>query len=199
MGFLGSWHCGVMCGPLSCNFSAKKQFLSYHIGRLISYLILGALLFLGTHFFIDSDSRPIKLLASLLFGGVFIFYGLTQLNILRKRPFLFKFYKMQFTLLEKNRALVNRFPLALGLLTGLFPCGWLYTFLMLSSQMKSIYESILIIMIFWASSLPAFLVFTGFMKALISGSPLRYQTISGYVLIVSGVLSILGHWAFLVA
>ncbi len=83
----------------------------------------------------------------------------------------------------------------LGLLTGLFPCGWLYSFLMLSTQMKTVPLALLLIFIYWLAALPALLVFSGFMKNLIRSSPLRHQTISGVVLIIAGILSILGHWA----
>lgn len=193
MAFLGSWHCGVMCGPFSCNFRQGTDFFSYHLGRLVSYLLLGLLLFYGVHFFLDADSRPVKLGASVIFGVLFILFGLARLNLLGRasRPVNLKFYRIFYGFIEKNK----KFPVVLGLLTGLFPCGWLYSFLMLSSQMKTPQLSMLMIFIYWLAALPAFLVFTGFMKNLIRSSPLRHQTISGVVLIIAGFFSIIGHWA----
>ena len=195
MGFLGSWHCGVMCGPLSCNFKAPQDFFSYHLGRLISYLLLGIILYYGTHYFLNSKSRPVKIISTLFFAALFILFGLAQLNILKNKHYTFKYYKFQFKLFEKSKSVAQKFPLIIGLLTGLLLCGWLYSFLLLSTQMKTLQISMLLIFIFWFTALPAFVVFTGFMKYLIKNSPVNYQTISGIVLILAGLFSLLGHWA----
>lgn len=193
MAFLGSWHCAVMCGPLSCSFRATNSFFSYHFGRLVSYLLLGAVLFYGFHYFLDADSRPVKAGASVIFGVLFILFGLARLNLLGgpRLTTSLRFYRPIYAIIEKNK----KFPLVLGLLTGLFPCGWLYSFLMLSTQMKTLPLALLLIFIYWLAALPAFLVFTGFMKNLVHNAPLSHQTISGLVLIMAGVLSIMGHWA----
>ena len=193
MAFLGSWHCAVMCGPFSCNFHETKSFVAYHFGRLVSYLLLGTILFYGFHFFLDADSRWVKVGASVIFGVLFIVFGLTRLNLLGgpRRPVNLKFYRIFYGFIEKNK----KFPLVLGLLTGLFPCGWLYSFLLLATQLKTLPLALLLIFIYWLAALPAFLVFTGFMKNLIRSSPTRHQTISGVVLIIAGILSIVGHWA----
>jgi uncharacterized protein len=199
MAFLGSWHCGVMCGPLSCNFRKRENFFSYHLGRLISYSMISILLFFGTHYFLDTDSRGLKLAASLFFGILLIVFGFAQLQMIpgQKRA-SFRFFKIHVKILETYRTQLNQFPILLGLLTGFFPCGWLYSFLVMSSQMKSLSQALLVIFIFWLTSLPAFLVFTGFMNHLISSAPLSYQKISAAVLITAGLFSILGHWVHLI-
>lgn len=199
MGFLGSWHCGVMCGPLSCNFRKRESFLSYHLGRLISYLTMGSLLFYGAHYFLDTDSRGLKMGASILFGVLLILFGLLQIQVVpHQKKLSFRFFKVQHKLLEKYKTQLQQFPVLLGLLTGLFPCGWLYSFLLMSSQMKSLPQSLGVIVLFWMTSLPAFFVFTGFMSQLIKKSPASHQRISAGVLIVAGLFSIFGHWAHLV-
>ena len=197
LGFLGSWHCGVMCGPLSCNFKKKSHFGAYHFGRLISYSLIGGLLFWGAQFFANVESRGLKIMSAVIFAGVFIFFGLKQLNLIKFKmqvPFL---YRLQFKLLKKSQALIEKFPLILGLLTGLFPCGWLYSFLVLASQAKNLITCLGVVFIFWMTSLPAFFVFNGFIQTLISRSPVSYQKIAGLVLIFAGVLSIVGHWSYL--
>jgi len=196
MGFLGSWHCGVMCGPLSCNFRKRENFISYHLGRLVSYSLISILLFYGAHYFLDTDSRALKLGASLFFGVLLIIFGLMQIQIIpQQKQLSFKFFKVQHKILEKYKAQLNQFPILLGLLTGLFPCGWLYSFLIMSSQMKSLSQSLTVIVIFWITSLPAFFVFTGFMSHLIKKSPASHQRISACVLVFAGLLSIFGHWS----
>lgn len=196
MAFLGSWHCGVMCGPLSCNFRKKESFLSYHLGRLISYLVMSSLLFWGVRYFLDTDSRGLKIFASFFFAGLLIVFGLAQLQLIpQQKRISFRFFKVQHKILEKYKNVLNKFPGLLGLLTGLFPCGYLYSFLVLSSQMKTWPHAMFVILIFWFCSLPAFLVFTGFMSQLVKASPVSYQKISACVLIGAGLLSLIGHWA----
>ncbi len=41
--FLGSWHCAAMCGPIACLAQNRGQLISYQLGRLTSYSLLGAL------------------------------------------------------------------------------------------------------------------------------------------------------------
>lgn len=195
MAFLGSWHCGVMCGPLSCNFRKRENFFSYHLGRLISYAALVTLLFFGVHYFLDLDSRGLKLGASLFFGVLLILFGLMQVQVVpQPKRWYFRLFKIQYQIIQKHKETLKKFPILLGLMTGLFPCGWLYSFVMVSSQMKSLPQALTIIFIFWLTSLPAFLVFTGFMNQLIKNVPVSYQRISAAVLILAGLLSIFGHW-----
>jgi uncharacterized protein len=194
MGFMGSLHCAGMCGPVSCSLRNGKQFKSYHLGRLISYLILGSLLYYGSQFFVSTDSRFLKLAFSLIFSVLFVLFGLVQMNIL-KFTGQFKLYKYQFGLMSSLRSVIDKFPIVLGLLTGLFPCAWLYSFLLLSSQMQSYSMSVLVIFMLWATSLPAFYFFTTVLQKLVKNSKLSYQKISGFILITAGLLSVLGHWS----
>lgn len=195
LGFLGSWHCGAMCGPLSCNFRTKQKFSSYHIGRLLSYLFIASLLFFGNRFFLSMDSRPIKVTISVLFAVVFVFFGLKQLGVLKTKNIDFKYYKFQFKILEKNKDLTLRYPSLLGLLTGFFPCMWLYSFLIVASRMENYFAAAFVVVLFWLTSLPAFLVVTSFTQSLIQAAPVSHQKISGFVLILAGLFSVLGLWS----
>lgn len=195
LGFLGSWHCGVMCGPLCSNFKTRKDFYLYQSGRLLSYLLIGLILFFGTQYFLSVDSRPLKLVISILFGLLFLTFGLAQLQMIKYEIISKNWIKWQFKLMSKNRKYILKFPVLLGLFTGLFPCGWLYSFLLLSSQMKSLSASLFLILIFWLTALPAFAAMNGFMQKLIKSSPLSYQKISALILIIAGLFSIFGHWA----
>lgn len=195
LGFLGSWHCGVMCGPLSCNFRTYQHFISYHLGRLVSYLVVGSLLFTGSQFLMTRESHWVKTIASITFGVLFVSFGLIQMNLLKNKNQFFKYYKFQFQILERFKNYYDRFPLLLGLLTGLFPCLWLYSFLLLASQSQTLGMSSMVIFLFWLTSLPAFIVMTAFLKTLIHRSPVRYQMLSGAVLIAAGLMAIASQWS----
>lgn len=158
MGFLGSWHCGLMCGPLCSNFMNRQDFVFYQFGRLLSYLAVGTLLFFGVKYFLNIDSRPLKLVASVIYGLLFIYFGLAQLNVIRSGRASLKYAKVQFSVFQKNRRMLQKFPILLGLFSGLLPCAWLYSFLFLSTQMNSLPNAYLLIFIFWGTALPAFAV-----------------------------------------
>ena len=194
MGFMGSLHCASMCGPVSCSLKNGRQFKSYHLGRLISYLILGSVLFFGSQYFVNTDSRLLKLILSLLFAALFVVFGLVQMDLIKITNNI-KIYKYQFALMSSARSIIDRFPIVLGLLTGLFPCAWLYSFLLLSSQMKSYAPAMLVIFILWVTSLPAFYFVTTVLQKLVKNSKLSYQKISGFILIIAGLFSVLGHWS----
>ena len=194
MGFMGSLHCASMCGPVSCSLKNGKQFKSYHLGRLISYLIVGSVLFFGSQYFVNTDSRGLKLTVSLVFAALFVIFGLVQMDIIKIKS-NFKIYKYQFALMSSARSLIDRFPVVLGLLTGLFPCAWLYSFLLLSSQMKSYPMAMFVIAILWLTSLPAFYFVTSVLQKLVKSSKVSYQKISGLILIAAGLFSVLGHWS----
>lgn len=197
-GFLGSWHCGVMCGPLGCNFNQKSQFSFYHSGRLISYLLITVFLFSGKSVLFENTQA--QMLGSLLFALIFIIYGLIRLGLFAKLS-LHQFKSLNFLqrghlkLFRVLHGLSRRLPFLLGLLTGLFPCAWLYSFLLMAIQMKTLSQALLIVLIFWITSLPAFWAVTGSLNYLIKNSPHRYRQISGVVLIIAGLLAVLGHWA----
>lgn len=191
---MGSLHCASMCGPVSCSFKNAQQLKSYHLGRLISYLLMGGLLFGGSQYFISTESRFIKLVVSLFFATLFVAFGLVQMDVIKISKSV-KIYKYQFALMSSFRPLIKRFPIVLGLLTGLFPCAWLYSFLLLSSQMKSYPMAAAVIFILWLTSLPAFYFFTTLLQKLVKSSKMSYQKISGFILIAAGLLSVLGHWS----
>lgn len=194
MGFMGSLHCATMCGPVSCSLKNGQQFKSYHMGRLISYLVMGSILFYGSQYFVNTESRLLKVVVSLLFAVLFVVFGLVQMEIIKlKNQFII--YKYQFALMSSARMLINRFPMVLGLLTGLFPCAWLYSFLLLSSQMKSYPTAMAVIFILWITSLPAFYFFTTLLQKLVKDSKMSHQKISGFILIAAGLFSVLGHWS----
>jgi sulfite exporter TauE/SafE len=173
--------------------------MSYQIGRLVSYLMIGVMLFYGIKYFLNTESRPLKIFFSLFLGFLFILFGLAQMDIISIKRWSFKYYKLQHVIIEKNKKMAQRFPIVLGLLTGFFPCGWLYSFLLLSSQMKTIHESLIVIFIFWVTAIPALMVLSGFMRNLLKATPVSHQTISGVILIISGLLSILGHWTEIIS
>lgn len=130
IGLLTSLHCVAMCGGInlaqSVN-SAKKGHsevvsnLSYNIGRVISYTIIGGIVGgLGSVFSFSGGFKG----AIAIFAGIFmVIMGLNMLNIF---PWLKKFNlrmpKIIGHRINKEKA-VGHSSFYIGLLNGLMPCG----------------------------------------------------------------------------
>ncbi|MGP5649474.1 sulfite exporter TauE/SafE family protein [Psychrobacter celer] len=145
MGFFGSPHCLGMCGGIVAAFGlsmkdvspAKKRGLiaTYHLGRLLSYAILGLVAgLIGTAVLAPlmvGNSTP-----RILLGLVLVFVGLTMLGL----PFLNKLERFGMRLWQALAPLRTKvFPLntvpralAAGLLWGFLPCGLVYGALLIA-------------------------------------------------------------------
>lgn len=152
LGFLGSFgHCLGMCGPISVAFSlgaaegarSRWQSAQFHLllngGRLLSYALVGSaigtigsvLVAGGQMAGVGSDLRR---LMAIVTGMLLIWFGLVQVSpgLLPKLPLLHPLRQtvvhaqLQTVLARISRAHHWWTPLALGLVWGLIPCGFLY-------------------------------------------------------------------------
>ncbi|OOQ58738.1 sulfite exporter TauE/SafE family protein [Mucilaginibacter pedocola] len=129
IGLLGSVHCVGMCGPLAFSVPSVRQYrwaiaadkLLYNLGRIITYSVLGLLLgYAGKLFWLAGLQQWVSIAS-----GIFI------ITMALNRLFKFKnstglpsfpwFYKLV-NLAVKHKA----GHLALGMLNGFLPCGFVY-------------------------------------------------------------------------
>lgn len=169
MGFFGSPHCLGMCGGIVTAFGMsmqsispqKKQWLvlTYHLGRLISYALLGLLAgLIGTTLFapIMHNSLP-----RIILGAVLILVGMTMFGL----PILTKLERvgMRFwqilTPLRKKVFPMDSFAKALfaGLLWGFLPCGLVYSALILAVVGHDIPTAMTMMFVFGLGTLPMLL------------------------------------------
>lgn len=133
MGFFGSLHCAVMCGPIMLGMPFQKksfiqssfQLLLYQFGRVFVYTILGIIVgVLGNSIKIFSNQKTL----SIIIGIVLILFTILQLS---------GFYRHQVSGLQnkilspisKLMSKIFRFKLwglFAGMLNGLIPCGMVY-------------------------------------------------------------------------
>lgn len=133
MGFLGSVHCAVMCGPIVLGLPLDKrklwhnilQVLLYQLGRISIYALLGLLVGLvGNTFAVFAKQETL----SLIIGIVLILFTLAQLS----GRYLSAFQKLQNKMVIPISKLMGEvFKLHLwgffaGMLNGLIPCGMVY-------------------------------------------------------------------------
>lgn len=133
MGLLGSLHCAVMCGPLMLSLPLQKtsffksafQVLSYQLGRVLTYTIMGMLVGLvGNSFSVFVNQK----LLSLTIGLVLVVFVLVQFSGKYNRSLS----ALQLILVAPISKLMGKmFGLPLwgffaGFLNGLIPCGMVY-------------------------------------------------------------------------
>jgi uncharacterized protein len=160
LGFLGSFHCLGMCGPIALAVSSKdnSRFLRnkiiYNLGRTVTYSILGGLI--GLIGF------------SLALAGIqqWISIGMGALILL-----MAFFYKSSERLITQSGlyGLVNKLKSSLGyflkiggtpaffasgLLNGLLPCGMVYIALIASLALQSPIEGALYMLFFGLGTTP---------------------------------------------
>lgn len=142
-GLLGSLHCAGMCGPLAVAGCSKGRGAAdgaagYFAGRLASYATLGALVgHLGKHAFCILPMSAAHVLTVALTALPAAARGLSllgrkpasELVPLRKKP--------RSGVLALLASLLPRRGLALGLATGVLPCGLLFTALAMAAATAS--------------------------------------------------------------
>lgn len=129
VGVLTSFHCVFMCGGIAMsqsisegkNHNTMKSTLSYNIGRIISYTLIGGIVGgIGSLVMVSDQFRG----AITIGAGLFmLLFGLKFLGIL-KLPSFKKKHKAVNINTEKDRYHNN---FVIGLLNGFMPCGPLQT------------------------------------------------------------------------
>ena len=165
LGLISSFHCVGMCGPLAMSVPVQhlptqtKNFsiLLYHIGRVITYSIMGLLFgILGRHIFIAGIQQKV----SIILGASIILIVLYQ-RIFKKsytpkviQLFTYKLYSFIRFLWGKH-SLSGTY--LLGMANGLLPCGMVYFALAGALSSSSIEESVLFMLLFGLGTLPLML------------------------------------------
>lgn len=145
--FLSMFHCAAMCGPLRYSFiKSKSEGIVYHAGRLISY----SLIILSMHYFTFSAVESLQkwgasslfVIFSLIFLFTFFLLGEKLGGIIQKRM------SRSLINLSQKRLSRNLLSFLIGLMTGLMPCGVLYSFFLTIAMIRETSVVILSIVIF---------------------------------------------------
>ncbi len=197
--FIGSPHCGAMCGPLVALAVAQREgrpvMLSvlYHGGRLVTYMLLGAVAgAIGGLMDLAAGLAGLQPIALAFTGAVLVAFGVVELLRYRGAPvprMNLPTWLMQALNSVRRAAFAwEAAPraLAIGLLTALLPCGWLYAFAITAAGTSEAWRGAAVMGVFWIGTVPILLaVGIGARKFL--GSVGQYAPlISAMVLIAAG-------------
>jgi len=202
---LGSLHCAAMCGGLVCAVSVPGRALAsqaaWHAGRGAAYVVLGlAAGLLGRG--LEQALAPWGLgrAAAVLAGVLLVVWGVgslaSALGWRRGAPVSVSPFARP---LGAALRAVRDWPpvvrgLAMGSLTGLLPCGWLWAFVASAAGTGAPLRGALVMAAFWLGTLPL-LAALGFAagRAL---SPLRQRlpVLTASAMVVVGLLTVAGRF-----
>ena len=161
IGFLGSFHCIGMCGPLALalpvhqyeGFRKYVGILLYNIGRAVTYGLLGlAFGFIGNQFRLWGLQQVITIIAGLILLLFLLsrFSFTSRIGSLRK---LNTFVQQSLgKLLSTAKNPYALFPI--GLLNGLLPCGLVYVAIAASLATMDTLHGVLLMFSFGLGTLP---------------------------------------------
>jgi sulfite exporter TauE/SafE len=193
--FFGSWHCVGMCSPLASIAANQKQLLAYHVGRISAYVFLGGVAGYIGSFFLGSDFKWLQSFSIVFLSLTLLtigFFSLFNYDVLSK----IKFHKAMTVLFKFQKKFKLNSGYWIGLLTGLLPCGWLYTFLLAAVASKSPFAGAFILFLFALGSVPALSTVSLLVKQNIAISNDKKRKIAGGILIFAGLYSLLAHFFF---
>ncbi|MEL7310315.1 MAG: sulfite exporter TauE/SafE family protein [Pseudomonadota bacterium] len=199
-GLTGSAHCAGMCGPIVSVFENSsgaqsldwQRRLAYHVGRLFTYLTIGAIaglagfatLHVGPAEQTGMVLRLVAALALLLLGlRMLRVYGSNALDAVGRRMWRWLSPLARYVLPMHSR----RRALGAGLLWGAIPCGLLYGVAALAIGTGSLWQGALIMGLFWLGTLPALVTLGRFTQQSLK---LRTRTIAGGLSVGVAVIAI---------
>ena len=193
---LGSTHCVSMCGPIAITVSNSGGNMSlYHIGRLSSYLVLGALAGLLGEVFLSGNYNVVTTVSVFLISGFFIYSGYRlirgkSLDIIPSRV-ITKILSQPAGWSLKQGAVIR--SLTIGVVNGFLPCGWVYIFVLGAVAAKNPFYGAGVLFIFWLGTVPVLSTLPFLYKKTVGRSSRRLVMAAGLVLIIIGLANLAIH------
>ena len=200
LGILGSLHCVGMCGPIAFmlpvdrtnSFRKVSQISIYHIGRLITYGIIGLVFGLvGKSLYIFGLQQQL----SIIIGVLMIVIVLLPYKTFSK----YNFSKPLYRLISKvksslgkalKKKTVDTF-LTIGFLNGFLPCGLVYMAVFGAIATGSLLQGSLYMMVFGIGTIPLMTAAIYLGKFLNSTIKQRIQKAIPVFVVIIGILFIL--------
>jgi len=206
---LGSGHCAGMCGPImlfaisgmeATTASRGGLHIAYHAGRGVSYVVLGAIAgAVGTAFDFGGSFIGFQRGAAVVFGVLMMLAGISllaaHLGVRMQRLTLPAGHQK---LVERlHRVALSMPPLrrawAVGQLTPLLPCGWLYLYVLAAAGTGNLIWGGAILLAFWVGTVP---ILAGLGLGIQwMAAPLRKHLplVSGLAVLIIGSMAVLGR------
>lgn len=167
---VGSPHCAGMCGPLAVLAASgpaspaewRRRLIIYHLARLLGYACLGAIAgAVGAAMDLSASLLGMQRIAAITAGAAMVVFGAIALARLRTgRPIHFAAPRVIESALRAGHRWASRLApesraAAVGSLTVLLPCGWLYAFVITAAGTARPWYGSAVMTSFWLGTLPA--------------------------------------------
>lgn len=193
---LGSTHCASMCGPIAITVNNSGGYMPlYHVGRLLSYLVLGALAGLLGEAFLSGNFGIVSTFSVIFISAFFIYTGY---RLIRGKPLDIIPARLITSLLSKpakwsfaqGKALRS---LTIGIVNGFLPCGWVYIFVVGAVAAKNPLYGAGILFVFWLGTVPMLSALPFAYKKTIGRGSRKLVVAAGIVLILVGIANVAIH------
>lgn len=183
LGFSGSFHCAVMCGPLagSACGGSRQIGISYHLARITTYTLLGFASGILTSTLSKLYFTRFTHVFSLGFAAIVLTVAVMQLTSFsfHKKPlhFLNPKLRTRFNGILSQAISASPFskPATLGVATAFLPCGFLYLGLVQAALFAHPLKSAAAMGVFAISTTPALWLGTGLALGIKKYLPRRTQ------------------------
>jgi len=206
---VGSVHCAGMCGGFVCFYSgsatgsdaaALRAHAMYNVGRLISYLTLGAAAgALGAGVSRAGVLIGVGHAAAVLSGALMIGWAISTIAAQRgvsigtlHAPVAWQRALGRVLQAVRHQPMSVRAALT-GLFTTLLPCGWLYVFVATAGGTGSVRSAMTMMAVFWLGTVPALVAVGVGAQTVLAPFRKRLPAFSAAVVLVMGLLSMSGH------
>jgi hypothetical protein len=202
---LGSPHCAGMCGGFVVFYAgqgAERRLLAhlaYNGGRLVSYATLGAIAgLLGAGVERMGAAAGLSRLAALVAGALMVLWGVATIaaHLGARLPDLAGRWGGGARIAAVLRALraqpAPARALAIGLLSTLLPCGFLYVFVAAAGATATPLRGALVMATFWAGTVPMMAAVGVAAQSLLGPLRRRLPIVTAAGLVVIGLLTMAG-------
>ncbi len=208
---VGSVHCAGMCGGFVCFYTgtnsgtdaaALRAHAMYNVGRLTSYLSLGAIAgAIGAGVGSLGAMAGLQHAAAVVAGALMIGWAISTIAAQRgvrvgslRAPESWQRAMGRLLHAVREQPMATRAWLT-GLLTTMLPCGWLYVFVATAGGSGSIRAGVLTMAMFWIGTVPALLAVGLGAQRLFGPLRQRLPMLSATLVLIMGLLSISGHFS----
>jgi sulfite exporter TauE/SafE len=191
---VGSVHCVGMCGGLALACAPDRAHAAWQAGRLVAYVGLGlAAGAAGQGLDLAGEALlDVQRAAGLVLGTLLVVLAVRALRPATGRVLITE--RARPSRLARLKAKFGRSAFAVGLLTALLPCGWLWSFLALAGASGSPLRGAAVMSAFWIGAVPALATFAYFAGRLAIAPALRRNAprITAVMMLAAGLLTVAG-------
>ncbi|MFK7049371.1 sulfite exporter TauE/SafE family protein [Flavobacterium columnare] len=163
LGLISSLHCVGMCGPIAMMLPVDRtnqltkviQIITYNIGRIISYILLGLFFgLLGRGLFLAGFQQKMSIMIGILMIVIVLVPEKVFAQYNLSKPILTILTKLKSSLGQQFKKKSYPSIFMIGLLNGFLPCGLVYVALFGAIAMQKIHLSILYMTLYGIGTIP---------------------------------------------